>query len=65
AAGMATFGLAGSLALALEVSRIQPPTAAGYLTAATPAMLLLIGVFLLAQGRRGLRTVNQATVARP
>jgi hypothetical protein len=65
AAGMATFGVAGSFALALEYGRIQPPTAAGYITAATPAVLLAIGAYLLALGRREPGALEHATAARP
>ena len=65
AAGMATFGLAGSFALVLEFGRIQPPTAAGYITAATPAVLLAIGASLLALGRREPGALQHATAGRP
>jgi hypothetical protein len=60
AAGMVTFGITGSLALALESASIQPPTALGYLTVATPAVLLLVGALLLTQGRRGPQSVERA-----
>lgn len=51
AAGMATFGVAGFITLLIESAAIQPPTPLGYLIAATPLILLAMGVYLLWPGR--------------
>jgi hypothetical protein len=53
AIGMVTSGLGGTIALILSRSSVAPPTLLGYLTAATPVILFLIGLFLLSPGRRG------------
>jgi hypothetical protein len=50
AVGMTTFGLAAVVALIVERAAIVPPSPLGYLTAATPAMLLLLGLFLFSPG---------------
>ena len=52
ACGMVTFGLAGVVALALGWGQVAPPSPLGYLTAATPIVLFLVGAFVLASGRR-------------
>ena len=49
--GMLTIGVAGTLALLIERASIQPPTPLGYAIAATPILLLLVGLYLLAPGR--------------
>jgi hypothetical protein len=53
ATGMITFGLSGLAALILGQSAFAPSTLLGYITAATPVLLFLIGLYLLSQGRRG------------
>lgn len=53
AIGMVTSGLGGTIALILSRSFVAPPTFLGYVTAATPIILFLIGLFLLSPGRRG------------
>jgi hypothetical protein len=45
--GMTTFGVAGAAAMLAERANIDPPSAAGYLTAALPLVLLAIGLFLV------------------
>jgi hypothetical protein len=57
AVGMITFGLSGVVALALGWSAVAPPTVLGYVTAATPALMFLIGLFLLSTGRQEAATV--------
>jgi hypothetical protein len=47
AAGMTLIGLTGSFAIGVEWMSVRPPTPLGYLTAATPLILLLIGLYLL------------------
>ncbi len=51
AAGMATFGIAGTLTMALEFANVQPPTGLGYLAAAVPLILLAMGIYLLSAKR--------------
>jgi hypothetical protein len=52
AIGLATFGVAGSFALLLELGSVDPPSLFGYFTAALPVLLLVIGASLLASGWR-------------
>jgi hypothetical protein len=52
AAGMALIGLSGSFAIAVEWAAVRPPTLLGYVTALTPLILLLVGLYLLL-GARG------------
>lgn len=47
---MTTFGAAAVVALTIERAAIAPPSPLGYVTAATPVMLLLLGFFLFAPG---------------
>jgi hypothetical protein len=47
ATGMVTFGLAGSLSLLAERSSIAPTSFFGFLMPVTPALLLIIGTYLL------------------
>jgi hypothetical protein len=51
AVGMCTFGIAGILTLILESASIQPPSPLGYIIAATPFILLGMGVYLLMPSR--------------
>jgi hypothetical protein len=51
AAGMTLIGLAGSFTIGVEWGLVRPPTPLGYLTAATPLILLLIGLYLLVAAR--------------
>jgi hypothetical protein len=51
AAGMCTFGVAGILTLLLESASIQPPSPLGFIIAATPLILLGMGVYLLVPSR--------------
>jgi len=55
AIGMSTFGVAGIVTLLLESESIQPPSAAGYLIAGAPLILLAMGAYLLMPGRSGPR----------
>ncbi len=52
ATAMAFIGLTGSFAIGVELSGIRPPTPLGYVTAATPLILLLVGLYLLVATRR-------------
>ena len=51
AAGMSLIGLTGSFAIGVEWGMVRPPTPLGYVTAATPLILLLIGLYLLLAAR--------------
>jgi hypothetical protein len=47
AAGMSLIGATGSFAIGVEWASVRPPTPLGYVTAITPLILFLIGVYLL------------------
>jgi len=47
AVGMATIGILGTLSLVLDRADFAPQSAGAWLTAATPPLLLLIGLALL------------------
>ena len=51
AAGMAMFGGARTITILIEWASVQPPTVIGYFIAATPPVLLGMGVYLLMPGR--------------
>jgi hypothetical protein len=51
AVGMCTFGVAGILTLLLESASIEPPSPPGYIIAATPFILLGMGIYLLMPSR--------------
>jgi hypothetical protein len=51
AVGMSTFGIAGMLTLLLESASVQPPAPLGYIIAATPFILLGMGIYLLLPSR--------------
>jgi hypothetical protein len=53
AIGMVTFGLVATASLAIESASISPPTPLGYVSAAVPVVLLLLGLFLLLPSRSG------------
>jgi len=52
AIALVMIGLTGSFAIGVEWSGVQPPTPLGYVTAATPLILLLVGLYLLLASRR-------------
>jgi len=47
ATGLTLIGLTGSFAIGVEWASVAPPTPLGYVTAATPLILLLAGLYLL------------------
>ena len=51
ALGISTFGLAGLITLLVESASVAPPSPAGWIIAAAPALLLAVGVYLLVGGR--------------
>jgi hypothetical protein len=51
AVGMCTFGIAGILTLLLESPSVQPPSLLGFIIAATPLILLGMGIYLLMSSR--------------
>jgi hypothetical protein len=51
AAALTLIGLTGSLAIGVEAAHVQPPSLLGYVTAATPLILLLAGLYLLLAAR--------------
>ena len=52
AVALTFIGLTGSFAIGVEMSGVRPPGPLGYVTAATPLILLLVGVYLLLVVRR-------------
>ena len=52
AVALTVIGLTGSLAIGVEWASVRPPGPLGYVTAATPLILLLVGVYLLVVVRR-------------
>ena len=52
AVALVLIGLTGSFAIAVEWSSVRPPTPLGYVTAVTPLILLLVGLYLLLANRR-------------
>ena len=52
AVALTTIGLTGSFAIGVEWASVRPPGPLGYVTAATPLLLLLVGVYLLLVVRR-------------
>jgi hypothetical protein len=53
AIGMVTFGLVATASLVIDSASISPPTPFGYITAAVPVVLLVLGLFLLLPARSG------------
>jgi hypothetical protein len=49
--GMATFGSIATASLVVEAASIAPPTPLGYVTAAVPVILFVLGLFLLLPSR--------------
>jgi hypothetical protein len=52
AVALVVIGLTGSFAIGVEWSSVRPPTPLGYVTAVTPLILLLVGLYLLLATRR-------------
>jgi hypothetical protein len=51
AAGLTFIGLTGSFAIGVEWASVRPPGPLGYVTVATPLILLLVGLYLLLAAR--------------